>query len=322
MNKTAAGGGVVASGPCPDFEILASFVDANLTAAERTHVVEHLADCPKCAEVVAETMRLLGDVGLDEEADEEADENEEAGPGDSAPALKPSGRVIPFRRWVAVAVPLAAAAALAVAIWPPGFEEKSWVGGEMARRARGDRGWLAGLGGGLPNFRGVEESSEAAFRVGVVTVDLAAALARGDREASAEFAARAGLELSDGMWGDARTAASYRDLGNRLGEGLPMDEASVQAAALEEQARKALGADAEFSLGKWAEAGRLAAKLGNVRYFTEPQTRRQARDLARSELPERLDERLAAVREQLTEDDPDLTALESALDQLIRTGRQ
>jgi len=39
---------------CPDAETLAAFLDGRLTASERAHVLEHVADCDACGFVVAE----------------------------------------------------------------------------------------------------------------------------------------------------------------------------------------------------------------------------------------------------------------------------
>ncbi|MCB1034687.1 MAG: zf-HC2 domain-containing protein, partial [Acidobacteria bacterium] len=43
---------------CLDDETLAAFIDGRLAAAERRAVVEHLADCESCYEVMEESLRL------------------------------------------------------------------------------------------------------------------------------------------------------------------------------------------------------------------------------------------------------------------------
>ena len=42
----------------PELETLAAFVDGRLSGAERASVVEHLASCDDCLEVVAETAAV------------------------------------------------------------------------------------------------------------------------------------------------------------------------------------------------------------------------------------------------------------------------
>ena len=39
--------------PCPDTELLAAYVDENVTEKERRHIDAHLVDCERCLDVVA-----------------------------------------------------------------------------------------------------------------------------------------------------------------------------------------------------------------------------------------------------------------------------
>jgi Putative zinc-finger len=46
------------AGPCPDAEVLAAYLDATLTPAERDRVEAHAADCGRCALQLGTVVRL------------------------------------------------------------------------------------------------------------------------------------------------------------------------------------------------------------------------------------------------------------------------
>src|SRR3954465_11572259 len=78
---------------CPEPEQLAAYIDGTLTPDERTQMERHLAECPECRDVVAESVAALDELG-------------------GLPARKrPS-----MRAWAGVGVVLAAAAAIVIAV--------------------------------------------------------------------------------------------------------------------------------------------------------------------------------------------------------------
>jgi CHAT domain-containing protein len=92
---------------CPSLEVLAEHIDGRLTARESRQVVEHLAVCESCFQIVAETVAFQ---------DQEARERLRATPA-ARPARRPRGQ------WrLLAAAPLAAAAVLAVILLTPGAQ--------------------------------------------------------------------------------------------------------------------------------------------------------------------------------------------------------
>jgi CHAT domain-containing protein/tetratricopeptide (TPR) repeat protein len=91
-----SGRSVRAGSGCPDPGLVAARAEGRLTGEDAARIAEHLASCPECSEVLAETVRFL----REEEADRPP-----------APAAIPFAR----RRVLQAAVALAVAAALVVA---------------------------------------------------------------------------------------------------------------------------------------------------------------------------------------------------------------
>ncbi len=46
--------------PCPDEETLACFIDRRLDKKEDEKIILHLLCCPKCSELVALAMKMMG----------------------------------------------------------------------------------------------------------------------------------------------------------------------------------------------------------------------------------------------------------------------
>src|SRR5215207_2709391 len=77
---------------CPSLEDLAAFLDGKLSGDEHARVVAHLADCPRCYEVFAESARFQ----LYEE--EEEDPPEVTDVPKEFVAARASGELVPFPR--------------------------------------------------------------------------------------------------------------------------------------------------------------------------------------------------------------------------------
>lgn len=235
---------------CPELETLAAFADGRLAGAERAAVVAHLADCEACREIVVETRAL---------AERPLAAGEEA-----------RGEVVPFRRparrgrgKTALVAAAAAVAAIAGALWfsaRPGS-----VDGTLAAVGR-DPQAVARLGGdwGEPLWsvtRGdgpVVSEKARAFRLGARSAGLDLALAAGDRRAARRLAAECALLVGDVPLADP-VAHLYREIARRAGEpGAALGPLAADAATAARLAREAVEAPL-WELGRWAEAGRLAA---------------------------------------------------------------
>jgi anti-sigma factor RsiW len=57
-------------GKCPDAEILAVYLDGELTSTERTLVERHLSDCRQCRSIVATAVRSEESVAFPSHSDE------------------------------------------------------------------------------------------------------------------------------------------------------------------------------------------------------------------------------------------------------------
>src|SRR5215212_2728063 len=57
------GRNTVGEGPCPDADVLAAYLDATLSVAERVSIEAHAADCARCALVLATVVRLEDESG-------------------------------------------------------------------------------------------------------------------------------------------------------------------------------------------------------------------------------------------------------------------
>ena len=116
----------------PSLEAVAAFVDGRLGGEERRRMVEHLAHCDDCQELVTETVLLLRETDSEDAQGDETptEEGEDASevPAKSGHLLVPSPRR--FRRALPLIAALAAAACLALLIWTPAGE---WILGHAAR---------------------------------------------------------------------------------------------------------------------------------------------------------------------------------------------
>lgn len=275
MNATP-GAAVSTPGRCPGPETIAAFIDGCLGRAERRRVVEHLAGCETCYETFADAVRFL-----DEDRESEGEEAEVLEP--------PSGRWRP-RLWMVL--PLAAAAGLALVVAGPLL--RGWRA-PPAKVPAADYAGLIATGGDLsristeswteprerwPRFRGSGAATSgeqaAAARMGVLAVDLEAALADGDRAQGAEAARRLAFELDSEVF---LLSEDIQDAYGDLAEALEAGAAAGPTAAPADLERDLVEifTDGElryYGLGKWAEAGRLAAVAGNREYFRSARVRR------------------------------------------------
>ena len=229
-----------------DLEMIAAFVDRRLSEEERRAFQERLDKEEALYEVFAETVRYR---------DQQT----------SAPAVvieHPASR----RRWRRLA---AVAALVAVAVATPVVLRN--LGGERyAERLVADGRLDPAPGGGWyeqgwRRTRGISAlpEAEAAFRAGVLAIDLEIALRLARREDAADLTRRlestvASMELAE------LSLARYERLRLRIASGAP----AAELLELAEKAESGFAArfpelGSPYRLGRWAEAGKLAAGSGN-----------------------------------------------------------
>lgn len=307
----------------PDLESLSAFVDGRLAGAERTRMIEHLARCDDCFEVVAETGEVQ------EELEEELEEEKTSLPGG---AFDPEPRTVPdnvvlhpsaWKRWAPAASALAAALVLAVF----GAWQMGWLLGPdlsvdtLASRLEGSAERLdaeAWGAQGWPKYRGEGSSVEekrASFRAGVHAVDLQVALRVENRE-RATTAAKDLVDTLRDLPSVGPLPGSYQQLVDWLDSDRSLPEIAERAAAVDDQLT-GLTNDLYYELGKWAEAGRLAALTGNREALRSSSLRGALEDFREAGLDEDVTARLDDIHERLRGDLDDEELL-----QLVRDFRE
>lgn len=317
---------------CPDPERLAAFVDGELTGVERQEVVEHLAECSECHEVFVETVRFL---------EEEPD---------AATTVGETGRKVlpgPWARSLRMVLVAAALLIVAVGVWSAVGGSAGLLGGsspnlppakalvaelDLHGRIPAQDELLQvpvppvtrGQGGpssGSPDLAPVPQ--DVAFRLGAVIVDLEAALETGRDGTAVELTRGIERLLGAEVGFSEHLVASYQDLRQQIeGDATAEDLAALsgEAAALVEER---VGVET-FRLGAFAEAGRLAAVAGDLRYFERRGLGRTLRRVTASttEIPPSLTAKLEGVASSLESDvgPGDLPTLETRFAEIVRRG--
>lgn len=310
----------------PDPESLAAFADGRLAGAERVTVIEHLARCDDCLDVVAETGAVQEE--LQEEL-EDGDASSTSGASTPNIVLHPSA----WTRWAPAAAALAAA--LVVAVF--GAWQMGWLLGPdlsvetLANRLEGsaarlgDEAWAAH---GWPTYRDAGPSTgartptplevkKASFRAGVHAVDLQLALRLGNRE-RATAAAEDLVETLRDLPDIGLLAGSYRHMAVELESEESVQEIARQATAAEDRLVGLIN-ELYYELGKWAEAGRLAAAAGDRDTLRSHSLRGALEDFRAAGLDEDITARLGEIRERLWGDlsDDELERLERDFREIV-----
>lgn len=301
--------------PAP--EALASFVDGRLPDEERRAMVAHLDACPDCYEVFAETVRFQG-------------EEEPRGQVLRPPRLAAKR----WPRWAAAAAAMVAVAiAVAVLRMEPWREGMATLPGEgelmlsseavvAALEVPEDGAFAAALWPSRPSgeigFGGGSPSEGASLWTGVRIVDLRAAIRAGDEEAARVATERLVRELEAG--GMAAELEKPIEDGQRAAERGRLDALENAATELEAGAEELLD-PFHLAFGKWAEAGRLAAAVGDREFFRSPEFAAFREEVVGRELPATVGEALAEI-DALTRGDLEppeaMEDLEGAFGKLIR----
>ncbi len=288
-----------------DAEMIAAFLDRQLSEAERVEFMERLDREPVLYEVFVETVRYR-----------------ETQTVEPAPVVKhPSSRA----SWV---IPSTVAALLALAVIGPFLVEDADIltGSGLARGLAEDGRLIGTLDGdwfeqGWRRTRGLaplRSEVDSAFRVGVHSVDLEVAL-RMDRAEDASLLLRyIDSELRNVDFSD-HLRMSYNELVTQLDKGLPLEQALERAIATEPQALELLDIGYGYAFGKWAEAGKLAAQSDNQELLRSRVFRRMLREIREHEWTDVVDQRLEEIESIITNRDTklDLTALEEAFTAII-----
>lgn len=296
---------------CPSLEDLAAFLDGKLSGDERARVVAHLADCPRCYEVFAETARFQ----LYEEEGKDADPPQIV----EVPwELVARNKVVPFPRtqvfrWVSSIAAVLAIALVAVPVYRQYMRTMpEVVSAQLVEHLAADTGkagpWTQGdmRGGGEPGA--ALDYAPTEFLVGVHLVDLRIALAQNEKQAAIDALSRINANIG-GLVFVGESAKFYENAIARIDKQGQEPKSLIQEADMEEHK---LGEVTSWPLafGKWAEAGRLSALAQNSSFFQEGANRKflgwllQNKDSEDTSLDPAVVKALEEIQETLADSDP------------------
>ena len=253
-----------------DLELIAAFIDGRLSGIERNRAIKLLRESEAAFEVYADALRARADLG-------EAD----------VVPINRGARRRP-RAWL-VGVPIAAAAALLIAILPRtqmrreptilissvesiaaplaavGVAARSRTGAPAMLVELGEHKWTVMRGGGsdLPE-------STTAFRLGVRATDLHLALSDSSRD-RAERLADEMVNLLQSVSLADEVRDSYVDVRSHIRDGQSMEQVLRESARAEHNLDELLRST-RFGIGKWFAAAEFAARSHSVEFFTSPRT--------------------------------------------------
>lgn len=214
--------------PTIDLEFVAAFIDGRLSGGERTRAMRLLAESDDALELVGTALRMCWAA--------------------SRPTIVPISAARLWRHGT-MAWPVAAAAVLAVVI------------GSRSNRGRPEPAKALQYATALP--RGRSEIRHA-FRLGVRSVDLRAALGRRDTALARNLASEVIDELT--AIGISETVVlQYTELRSRLST--DAIGRSVERASGAEGTLRALLDSSSFAFGQWVAAAELAARTRNPSFF-------------------------------------------------------
>ena len=252
-----------------DPDLVAAFIDGRLSGAERERVVRLLAESEAAFEIYADAVRARDDLNAD---------------AIIPLPVRPPVAMHRRPRWLTAGAPLAAAAALLIAVLPRVLSNPAAtfaMGPESITRPLTSRPQLAvalrsaldeprwsATRGGVSTF----VDSTAALRLGARATDLQVALAVGDRERAGRVAAEM-VELLDSVNLSDAARAKYVDIRQRITAGDSIGSINAAAAIADEHLHDFLDTR-WYGMGKWLAAGELAARAHSADFFKSSETAR------------------------------------------------
>jgi len=277
---------------CPPLEELAAFIDGKVAGADRDRMVSHLNECEDCYFIFIETARF----------------SEETAPRDER-----KGLAAPVLWRLAAAAVLLIGLGLAVSIWLPRGPEPYQVSSIDLVDALASAGELSSLTAAIPTereqtlgFSGLSPTSRS-FRLGVEMIAFGVSLKGTDQEKASESLRRISL-----LMGEAPDRTAFTSIRERMFLRNVLPE-------VETLATRRVNA-VSYALGKWVEAGRLAATTDRAEFFSSSSFRDGLRVFTRESFPlQVLSElqKIAAATERGAPTDVDLHSLEAAFSQIV-----
>ncbi len=275
VNDHATPPDVSSEGDCPDLEDVAAFLDGTLPAGRRAAIVEHLASCDSCSEILAGALRF--------EVDEEQRVSPQALPqrpferADRRRDRWPVRSRVAWRRGAAAAVAAVLVASLGLLlVRGTGDVSTAGLSADLLKSPAAMRKvpWSDKVmrGNGPPQKEMQQDLAD--FRLGVRLLDLRLALA-GGKKVDAETTLRHIVIVLQAMdFVPPESAKAFGRLGKELDRGKP-PAALLPEAAAEEKKLADAGVEGPFvDLGRWTEACRLGAAARQETIFHSRAARR------------------------------------------------
>jgi hypothetical protein len=297
---------------CPSLEDLAAFLDGKLSGDERARVVTHLADCPRCYEVFAESARFQ----LYEEEEKEDDPPEMVDVPPELVASQARENVVPFPRtqvfrWVSSIAAVLAVSLAAIPLYKqyytmPELSSAELVNPAVQEGAVQDPFWDDKVERGGPGEDVGLASIPHEVLLGAHAFDLHLSLGRDDSDKALNDLAGISTHIGEmGLLPEQDEA--YAAIQKKIAEGQPAKGLIREAERVE--ASLPVEEDPFIAFGKWVEAGRLSALAESPDFFKSSKNRKFLRVFLRQERefleadPEVV-KALKEIRETLAEADP------------------
>ena len=287
---------------CLDLEDLAAFADGRLSGAEREQAVKHLADCERCYDIFGDVVHLQ-----EEQAQSQAVDDPES--DQLATVVEhPSAR-----RWLWPSIGALSAAAVVLLVATPLLRDHVL--------APPPQGWDEHSWSELRSGDGGRRQAEAAFRLGVRSVDFALALEAGRGEHAEYLTHRLESLLKSFEFSEAQISF-YQAIRKDLEAEVPPGDLLAAAVAAEGLLQKFVEPPQLYRFGQWLEEARAAALKGDRKFYKSARTRRVLGEVEDTELPRDAAEEFERAR-SLIADGPeaeDLPDLERSLARIIKLG--
>jgi Putative zinc-finger len=283
-----------AQGHCPTDEELAAFIDGMLSPSERSRITAHLADCESCYEIFAGAVHFQQETVSPYQA---------AAKVVSFPGPRPGGGGSRKRWWL----PATAAAVLAVGVGLAGY----WTFYQEPKISLADLTTVSPSGpltagdyyhgavyrGGKDNDS-LPSVTAPELMVGVLLMDVSLDRRQGNVDPGRLHEIGSKLaETSVFPVESARFLEASRKL--RSGDAAARREVAASLPAQEAALDTLLSESPPYNLGKWAEAGRLAARTRNPGFFSRRDNKRFLAKVVKDPLfqEEGVAEHLTAIQE-------------------------
>lgn len=264
------------SGKCPSPLELAAYIDGTLGKEEAARVAEHISSCERCFEVYSETI----DFQL---------KSEPVPAGEVVPF--PSDRKKPYSWWLAAAAMLLLGVGVVYTYRTLTTPPPTFAVAEIAPDLRGRSIQEDGVLWEYNRYRGREEgeseASRQSFQVGALLLDFHLRAQAGDAAEGSETWRQIGAVVRDVTLAESLGGRILREANQIKGSGASLSAIASRLPETEAELANSALFPEYMDLGKWTEAGRIAAVTGDSAFFEDHENRRFLRYALKKWQPEK-----------------------------------